>query len=231
MKKSLRGRLFRYISLQGGLISWCSDDMVHFVCEVMKSLFELKMFSDLWMPLWLKWPSYVVKKCESFECASYRAHVTLQLKVMIYISCFFRSHPFSVHFHWRYVGCSFIGNSIVLSHRSKHFLLDSFIQSVFVLCPKVSLSFVQKCLCANVLNLTPTPLKLTRSPNTPRQVIAQSPEPIYSHEKDYLSKQPPWGAAIDPRLARSRSRVWAPAPWARCACIFFLHPLLSSFGK
>ena len=40
--------------------------------------------------------------------------------------------------------------------------------------------------------------------------VAQSPNPIYRHGKACLSKQPPWRAAPDPRLARGRSRVRAP---------------------
>ena len=42
--------------------------------------------------------------------------------------------------------------------------------------------------------------------------VAQSPYPIYRHGKACLSKQPPWRAAGDPRLARGRSRVRAPGP-------------------
>ena len=42
--------------------------------------------------------------------------------------------------------------------------------------------------------------------------VAQSPYPIYRHRKACLSKQPPWRAAGDPHLARSRSRIRAPAP-------------------
>ena len=41
-------------------------------------------------------------------------------------------------------------------------------------------------------------------------------------EKACLSKQPPWRAAGDPRLAHGRSRVWAPGPaGGLAACIFF----------
>ena len=50
--------------------------------------------------------------------------------------------------------------------------------------------------------------------------VAQSPYPIYSHGKAYLSEQLLWRAAVDPCLARSRSRVWWP-PQACCACFFF----------
>ena len=53
--------------------------------------------------------------------------------------------------------------------------------------------------------------------------VAQSPYPIYRHEKACLSNQPPWRAAPDPRLARGRSWVRAPGRRASCAR-FFLHP-------
>ena len=61
---------------------------------------------------------------------------------------------------------------------------------------------------------------------TPRHAargVAQSPYPIYRHGKANLSKQPPWRAAGDHRLASSRFRVRAPGPAWRCAH-FFLHP-------
>ena len=45
------------------------------------------------------------------------------------------------------------------------------------------------------------------SPKHAARGVAQSPYPIYRHGKACLSKQPPWGAAGDPRLARGRSRV------------------------
>ena len=50
------------------------------------------------------------------------------------------------------------------------------------------------------------------SPKHAAPGVAQSPYPIYRHGKACLSKQPPWRAAGDPRLARSRSRVRAPGP-------------------
>ena len=46
---------------------------------------------------------------------------------------------------------------------------------------------------------------------------------ITLHNLYYLSKQLPWRAAGDPRLARGRSRVWAQTP-AGVLCAFFLHP-------
>ena len=54
--------------------------------------------------------------------------------------------------------------------------------------------------------------------------LAQSPYPIYRHGKACLSKQPPWLAAGDPRLARSRSRVRAPGPEGTLHALFSLHP-------
>ena len=57
--------------------------------------------------------------------------------------------------------------------------------------------------------------------------VAQSPYPIYRHGKACLSKQPPWRAAGDPRLAHGRSRVWAPDPVGALRTFFsppsFLH--------
>ena len=49
------------------------------------------------------------------------------------------------------------------------------------------------------------------SPKHAARGIAQSPYPTYRHGKACLSKQPPWRAAGDPRLARGRSRVRGPA--------------------
>ena len=45
--------------------------------------------------------------------------------------------------------------------------------------------------------------------------------PIYRHGKACLSKQPPWRAAGDPRLARGRSRVRAPGPAGALRALFF----------
>ena len=69
------------------------------------------------------------------------------------------------------------------------------------------------------------------NPNTKKsyrdylQNTPQLPYPIYSHRKAYLSKLL-WRAAGDPRLARGRSRVRAPAP----ACFFLHPPFLPSLG-
>ena len=62
------------------------------------------------------------------------------------------------------------------------------------------------------------------SPKHAAHGVAQSTYPIYRHGKACLSKQPPWRAAGDPRLAHGRSRVRAPGPAGRAARAFFLHP-------
>ena len=62
------------------------------------------------------------------------------------------------------------------------------------------------------------------SPKHAARGVAQSPYPIYRHGKACLSKQPPWRAAGDPRLARGRSRVRALGPAGAPAPAFFLHP-------
>ena len=50
--------------------------------------------------------------------------------------------------------------------------------------------------------------------------VAQSTYPIYRHGKACLSKQPPWRAAGDPRLARGRSRVRGPGPAGALRALF-----------
>ena len=57
------------------------------------------------------------------------------------------------------------------------------------------------------------------SPKHAARGVAQSPYPIYRHGKACLSKQPPWRAAGDPRLARGRSHA------------LFSSTLPSSFGR
>ena len=59
------------------------------------------------------------------------------------------------------------------------------------------------------------------SPKHAAHGVAQSTYPIYRHGKACLSKQPPWRAAGDPRLARSRSRVRAPGPAGALHTLFF----------
>ena len=59
------------------------------------------------------------------------------------------------------------------------------------------------------------------SPKHAAHGVAQSPYPIYRHGKACLSKQPPWCAAPDPRLARGRSRVRAPNPAGALRALFF----------
>ena len=67
------------------------------------------------------------------------------------------------------------------------------------------------------------------SPKHAARGVAQSPYPIYRHRKACLSKQQPWRAAGDPRLACSRSRVRALAPRGRTAH-FFSPPSLPPSG-
>ena len=70
------------------------------------------------------------------------------------------------------------------------------------------------------------------SPKHAAHGVAQSTYPIYRHGKACLSKQPPWRAAGDPRLACGRSRVRAPGPAAGALCMLFSPPSLpSSFGR
>ena len=74
--------------------------------------------------------------------------------------------------------------------------------------------------------LTLTLLYITKphkklSPKHAARGVAQSPYPIYRHGKACLSKQPPWRAAGDPRLARGRSRVRAPGPAGALRALFF----------
>ena len=59
------------------------------------------------------------------------------------------------------------------------------------------------------------------SPKHAAHGVAQSPYPIYRDGKACLSKQPPWRAAPDPRLARGRSRVRAPGPAGALRALFF----------
>ena len=68
------------------------------------------------------------------------------------------------------------------------------------------------------------------SPKHAAHGVAQSTYPIYRHGKACLSKQPPWRAAGDPRLARGRSRVRAPGPAGTLRVLFF-STLPSSFGR
>ena len=64
-----------------------------------------------------------------------------------------------------------------------------------------------------------------QSPKHTAGGVAQSPYPIYRHNKACLSKHHQGRAAGDPRLARDRSRVRAPAP---AGVLFFPPPSLSS---
>ena len=62
-------------------------------------------------------------------------------------------------------------------------------------------------------------------PKHAAQGVVQSTYPIYRHRKACLSKQPPWRAAGDPRLACGRSRVQAPAPAGALRAPFFFSTL------
>ena len=59
------------------------------------------------------------------------------------------------------------------------------------------------------------------SPKHAAHGVAQSTYPNYRHRKACLSKQPPWRAAGDPRLARGRSRVRAPGLAGALRALFF----------
>ena len=59
------------------------------------------------------------------------------------------------------------------------------------------------------------------SPKHAARGIAQSPYPTYRHGKACLSKQPPWRAAGDPRLACGRSRVRGLGPTGALRALFF----------
>ena len=63
------------------------------------------------------------------------------------------------------------------------------------------------------------------------KITLECPPRIYRHGKAYLSKQPPWRAAGDPRLARGRSRVRALAPAGTLRMLFSPPSLPSSFGR
>ena len=62
------------------------------------------------------------------------------------------------------------------------------------------------------------------SPKHTAHGVAQSPYPIYSHGKAYLSKQLPWHAAGDPCLAHSKSRVQALGPTGALRMFFSTLP-------
>ena len=59
------------------------------------------------------------------------------------------------------------------------------------------------------------------SPKHAAHGVAQSTYPNYRHGEACLSKQPPWRAAGDPRLARGRSQVRAPGPAGALRALFF----------
>ena len=93
-----------------------------------------------------------------------------------------------------------------------------------------------QCLLAWFVGFNPNTIKSYKivqklSPKHAARGVVQSPYSIYRHKKACLFEQPPWRAAGDPRLARSRSRVQALGPAARCARFFSLSSLPSSFGR
>ena len=59
------------------------------------------------------------------------------------------------------------------------------------------------------------------SPKHAAHGVVQSTYPNYRHGKACLSKQPPWCAAGDPRLACGRSRVRAPGLAGALRALFF----------
>ena len=100
------------------------------------------------------------------------------------------------------------------------------------------MSFLSSGLCTmqlameKVINLnTIKSYKISQklSPKHAALDVAQSPYPVYRHGKACLSKWPPWRAAGDPRLARSRSWVRALAPTGALRVLFSPPSLPSSF--
>ena len=65
------------------------------------------------------------------------------------------------------------------------------------------------------------------SPKHAARGVTQSPYSINRHGKACLSRQPPWRAAGDPRLAGGKYRVRAPGPVGTLRMLFF--PTLPSF--
>ena len=83
-------------------------------------------------------------------------------------------------------------------------------------------NIVHNCLSCNNPNTIKSYKILQKlSPKHAAQGVAQSTYPIYRHGKACLSKQPPWRAAGDPRLARGRSWVRAPGPVGTLCALFF----------
>ena len=106
------------------------------------------------------------------------------------------------------------------------------------LCWKDHLVFICNAVCSDIqmyvcvywcmywFPLNPNTIKSYKisqklSPKHAARGVAQWPYPICRHGKACLSKQPPWRAAGDPRLARSRSRVRSPAPVGTLLMLFF----------
>ena len=98
-------------------------------------------------------------------------------------------------------------------------------KGLFIMFPSVNKITIKDKL---ILQVNPNTIKSYKilqklSPKHAAHGVAQSTYPNYRHGKACLSKQPPWHAAGDPRLARGRSRVLAPGP-AGALRAFFLHP-------
>ena len=97
----------------------------------------------------------------------------------------------------------------------------------------IKMIFVSKWFLIPVEYINPNTIKSYKilqklSPKHAAHGVAQSTYPNYRHGKACLSKQPPWRAAGDPRLARGRSRVQAPGPAGALRALFFstLPPFL-----
>ena len=91
---------------------------------------------------------------------------------------------------------------------------------VFFIVNKIGkILFLKQCINHNTIKSYKILQKL--SPKHAAHGVAQLPYPIYRHGKVCLSKQPPWRAAPDPRLARGRSRVRAPGPAGALRALFF----------
>ena len=99
--------------------------------------------------------------------------------------------------------------------------------SVSLFCQLCSLSSIYICKSNKILRIyNPNSIRSYKivqklSPKHAARGIAQSPYPTYRHGKACLSKQPPWRAAGDPRLARGRSQVRAPGPVGALRALFF----------
>ena len=92
---------------------------------------------------------------------------------------------------------------------------------------KTSLMYTTGWVHYNPNTLKSSKISQKLSPKHAACGVAQSPYPIYRHGKACLSKQPPWRAAGDLRLARGRARVRALTPVGALRVLFF--SILPSF--